>query len=155
MAPTINAWMYEKYITRVKDVYGHFYYVATRHLHNPDKIMLAICTHRGLKRTHTQAGRDGMNVLHRDNIAEVRETKLSFHFEVDDPDPHGKPTVKLICQKCGMTYTHPRDEHDPETGTWPTVCPDCTAPSYPMVAGEGAPQYTFELPDQPVQLALL
>jgi|WetSurMetagenome_2_1015567.scaffolds.fasta_scaffold1671514_1 hypothetical protein len=122
MAPTINAWMYEKYITRVKDVYGHFYYIATRHLNNPDKIMLEICTHRGLRRTHTQAGRDGMNVLHRENIAEVRETKLSFHFELDDIDPY-------------------------ETKPAPTQ------PAYPMVAGEGAAQFSFDVPAD-TQLAL-
>ena len=30
-----------------------------------------------------------------------------------------------------------------------------TAPAYPMVEGEGAPQFTFALPDAPTQLALL
>jgi hypothetical protein len=121
MAPTCNAWMYEKYITRVKDVYGSFYYVATRNLNNPDKTMLAICNHRGLRRTNTEAGRDGLNMLHRENVAEVRETKLSFWFDAEDPDPHAP---------------------EPQ-------------PTFPMIEGDGAPQYTFDLGTQPVQLALI
>lgn len=85
MTPPINAYMYEQKITRVKDVYGRFYWLSTRHLNNPEKTLIPICTHRGLRRNHTQAGRDNQNNLHRGNIAETRETKNSFWFEDGEP----------------------------------------------------------------------
>lgn len=77
----INKYMYEKQITRIKDVYGRFYYVSTRHLTDETKAMIPICNHRGLRRSHTQAGRDNQNSICRENIQEVKDTKTSFWFD--------------------------------------------------------------------------
>lgn len=41
-------------------------------------------------------------------------------------------------------------DHYPQTDPTPTQPAE-----YPMIEGEGAPQYTFALPDEPTQLALL
>jgi hypothetical protein len=75
---TANTYMYEPSITRVRDVYGRFSWVATRQLVNePDRIMLHICNGKGVRRVDTPAGKDNLNMLHRKNIASVlRERKI-------------------------------------------------------------------------------
>jgi hypothetical protein len=74
---TANTYLYETSITRVRDVYGHFLWVATRQLVNADRVMLHICNGKGVRRVDTPAGKDNLNMLRRENIAEVlRERKI-------------------------------------------------------------------------------
>lgn len=72
--PRSNAWMYSTPL-RVKDVYGHFLWISAEHYNNPKKVLIPICRRDGLLREFTQAGNDHMNMLHRENIAEVREAQ--------------------------------------------------------------------------------
>jgi len=65
----------ETRVTRVLDVYGKRHWVATRHLENKEKIMLAICNGKGEHRCNTRAGDDGMNMLHRDNIKKILQMR--------------------------------------------------------------------------------
>lgn len=72
----LNSYQYESRITRIRDVYGKFAWVATRHLEMSNKTMLHICNGRGLLRAYTKAGDDRQNSLHRDNVAEVLQERM-------------------------------------------------------------------------------
>jgi len=73
----VNPWMYEAEIIRVKDVYGHFYWVSKRHFDLPNKTALHICNGKGLLRTYTKTGADGLNALHRESVAQIGETRIT------------------------------------------------------------------------------
>lgn len=73
--PPANAYMYEPSITRVRDTYGRFYWVATRQLEMSNKTMLHICNGKGLLRAYTKAGNDGQNSLHREDVAEILQER--------------------------------------------------------------------------------
>lgn len=61
-------------IIRVKDVYGRFCWLSKRHFDN-GRILIPICTGTGEYRSHIRAGEDKNNMMHRENIAEVRQTR--------------------------------------------------------------------------------
>ncbi len=64
-------------ITRVKTVYGRFLWVPTDKLNEKrSDRLLPICTGKGQARWDTSAGVNGPNMLHPDNVAEVRQRRV-------------------------------------------------------------------------------
>ncbi len=66
-----------KDITRVRTVYGRFLWVPTDKLNEKRKDrLLPICNGEGQARWDTPAGANGQNMLHPDNVAEVRQRRI-------------------------------------------------------------------------------
>jgi hypothetical protein len=64
-------------ITRVRTVYGRFLWVPTDKLEDKRSgRLLPICTGDGQARWDTPAGANGQNMLHPDNVAEVRQRRI-------------------------------------------------------------------------------
>ncbi len=71
----LNPWQYADAIIRVADVYGRRLWIDKKGYDNPKQTFIPICRHDGMRRINTPAGEDGHNILHRDNIAKVLQTK--------------------------------------------------------------------------------
>lgn len=71
MATPVNLYMYESPVVRVVDRWGRRLYVPKRYLESPLKVMLPICRKDGLRRSYTPAGKDGLNMIHRENIERI------------------------------------------------------------------------------------
>ncbi len=71
----LNPWQYADAIVRIVDVYGRRCWVDKAGLDNPKQILIPLCRKDGMRRSNTKAGDDGLNLLHRDNIAHVLQTK--------------------------------------------------------------------------------
>ena len=92
----INAYQYVKRIARVRTVYGETLRIDADALDTPERTLLPICNASGLKRTHTKAGKDGMNALHRGNIAEVISIKPVDHDTPAKDQPCQHPPTRLF-----------------------------------------------------------
>ncbi len=83
-----NQYQYAPSIIRVKDVYGYFHWLHKPIYDDPSKILIPICNNQGLRRSHTKAGEDRQNMLHRDNILQVMQSKQIYPLpELEDNEP--------------------------------------------------------------------